>query len=452
MRIKLGIPMTLGEIAAATKGRIINNASATIKYITTDSREAQKEDLFIPIKGEKFDGENFLLDATVKGCFTLSKKHIESDILVENASAALLDLASFYSKNLPYILYRIGITGSVGKTTTKEFTKVLLSKGYKVHANEGNFNNEIGLPMSLLSAPYDSEILVMEMGMNHLGEIARLSECLSPDMAVITNIGTAHIGNLGSRENIAKAKLEIGCGMNGGSIFVPFEEELLQGEKNRVTLSLSDTKANYCLEEKDSIVSIYENGKKYAEARFAFTEEHLKKCLLFAASIAINCGISPNLLSQGISDISAENIRQNIILLKKRLFYTDFYNASPESITASFDSVQKIEIEASKNLLLGDVLELGKMSKEIHFQIGKSIPEGLFKNLFLFGNFAKFVADGAKSNGFPIERIHINTDLSRPDITASQVLQNSSEGELILMKASRGVRLERVLDYFKERS
>lgn len=452
MRIKLGFPLSLSDISSAMGGRLSCGNNPRIEYITTDSREAKPGDLFIPIKGSKYDGEDFV-DVMIKNdVFSVSSAYSKAHVLVQDTTESLLNCASFFNKNLPYILYRIGITGSVGKTTTKEFTKILLSERYKVHANEGNFNNEVGLPMSILSATCDSQILIMEMGMNHLGEISKLSKCLYPNMAIITNIGTSHIGNLGSRENIARAKLEISDGMQNGRIYVSQHEELLSGAKNKVNLSLTDKTARFYLESQENRITIYTQGKKYAEANFAFSERHLKECLLFASAVAIDAGLTPQQLSSGISKISADNIRQKLLNHNGYLFYTDFYNASAESILASFDSIKKIKTATAKNLLLGDVLELGEMSENIHYKIGKSIPSGLFKNIFLFGNLADDIARGAVDNGFPADRIHKNYDLSSPEFTVRQIKHYCKKGELILMKASRGVRLERVLEYFIERS
>ena len=287
--------------------------------------------------------------------------------------------------------------------------------------------------------------------MNHPGEIGSLSNCLKPDMAAITNIGTSHIGNLGSRENIANAKLEISYGMYNGKIYVPAEEHLLSGAKNRVTLSTVNPESDFYLATSGNKVTIFKGGLKFAESSFAFLEDHLKKCLLFSCAIAIDSGICPALLEDGISKISRENTRQNMFSLGGYTFIDDSYNASPESILASFDSVKNLKISKRKNLLLGDVLELGNFSASIHYEIGKSIPRELFENVFLFGNIAEDVARGAIENGFHNEKIHINDCLDRPDITALQIKEHCTHGELILMKASRAIKIEKVLDYFQER-
>lgn len=453
MRIKLGVPMTLSDISNACNGKLPSNSSKVIKYITTDSREAEEGDLFIALRGERFNGEEYVDSVKEKGGFVLSANAKIADVDVPNTSAALLDLAHNYNKNLPYLLYNIGITGSVGKTTTKEFLKVLLSTGYNTHANEGNMNNEIGLPLSVLRAPKETEICIMEMGMNHLGEISRLSKCLRPDIGIITNIGTSHIGNLGSRENIAKAKLEISDGMSGGRIIIPADEPLLSRIKNKAVFSLNKKGDDfYLLSPSDYIVEIYHSGKLFCRSEFAFSEIHLKKCLLAAASAAILCDISPSLLKRGISSISKNNIRQRLITVNNRHFYADYYNASPESITAAIEAIRNVNPEGRKSLLLGDVMELGNKSEELHLEIGRNIPRELFYNLFLFGKDSEYIFEGAREAGFPVRRIYRNPDTSRPDITADQIINNTIPGETILMKASRGIKLERILELIKPKS
>ena len=448
MRIDLGRPMTLEEIAYATGG-LKQSQNAIIKSITTDSREVEKGDLFIAIKGDKFDGADYALEVKNKGGFVLSNPPSYTDILHPNGNDALLSLATYYIKTLPYILYKIGITGSVGKTTTKEFLNILLSESYITHASKGNFNNQIGMPMSILSAENNTQILLMEMGMNHPGEISKLSRCLNPNIGIITNIGTAHIGNLGSRENIAKAKLEITEGMDNGMLFMPAEEPLLSYKKRCVRFSFTDKNADYFIEQKtDNTISIFKSGKLYTDAKFDIPGEQNLKCLLCAASIAIEMGVSPEELCGRVSLISNDNIRQSIIYRENLCFYTDFYNASRESVLAFIKSAETIQSAGEKSLLLGDILELGDMSDEIHFEIGRAISYKTFSNLFLFGNHISNIRLGAIEIGFPPGRIFVNSNATDPLLSAMQIRQNCHTNDTIFMKASRGLKLERILDCF----
>ena len=451
MRIKLGIPMRLSEIAKATCGRLNSRDDAMITHISTDSREVERGDLFIALKGECKDGVQYADEVRKKGGYVLSAERDKGNIFHPNGRTALLSLAYFYIKNLPYILYKIGITGSVGKTTTKEFLKILLSGSFLTHTSEGNFNNEIGLSLSVLSANKNTQILVLEMGMNHPGEIKRLSECLRPDIGIIINIGTAHIGNFGSREAIAKAKLEITDGMNNGALIVPHGEPLLSSCMKKSTFSISDPSASYYLKtEKENRISLFKNGEKYTDAYFYLQADQYKKCLIAAASAAMETGISPELLSSNISLISKDNTRQKVFRLDNYYFYTDLYNASRESVLAFLEIAESEEGTGSKSLLLGDILELGEMSGAIHREIGRAVSPKVFNNLFLFGDHIHQVALGAIDIGFPAERIFINNDLSSPDACAMMIRENCSAGDSIFMKASRAIRLERVLEYFRK--
>ena len=396
MRIKLGMPLMLSEIAGMV-GEEKPALDTEITHVSTDTRELFSDDLFIVQPG----GEIYLDDAIKMGAVVLSERNF------------LLELAGEYIKKLPYILYRIGITGSVGKTTTKEMLKGILQKRFKVHANEGNFNNNIGMPMSIISAPPDTEILVMEMGMNHMGEIKVLSECLRPNIAVITNVGTSHIGNLGSRENIARAKLEILSGMDSGVLFVPYDEPLLSSQPGAINV--------------------------YSESRKA-----MERNISMAISVAEFIGLhQPELLS-----ISTDNIRQKMVFKKNHCFLTDYYNSSYESVLALIESAREDKQYPKHALLLGDILELGEYCQDIHYRVGRLVKPCDFEHLFLFGEYAEFIYRGALENGFNKDKIFINSNLDRPDITAEQIKANCDKDELILMKASRGVRLERILDYF----
>jgi UDP-N-acetylmuramoyl-tripeptide--D-alanyl-D-alanine ligase len=251
------------------------------------------------------------------------------------------------------------------------------------------------------------------MGMNHMGEIKILSECLHPNIAVITNIGTSHIGNLGSRENIAKAKLEILSGMDSGQLFIPYDEPLLNDHPGAI--------------------------KVYADSMGASHRN-----IAMAAAVAEFIGIT----KPELSNISTYNIRQSIVFKKNHHFLTDYYNSSYESIIALIDSAKGREEYTKLALVLGDILELGEYCQYIHFRVGKLVKPSDFKHLFLFGNYAEFICRGALENSFEKNKIFINPDLKRPDITAGQIKANCDKDELVCMKASRGVRLERILDYF----
>ena len=442
MRIKLGIPYMLSEIATAASGQL-NQEDRLISHITTDTRQASRNDLFIAING----GEEYLNEALRIGAFVLSEK-TSSTIVVDNSSDALLDFAKFYTQNLPYILYKIGITGSVGKTTTKEFLRIILSERYKVHANEGNYNNALGLPMSILSAPQDTQVLVMEMGMNHEGEIKKLSDCLQPDIALITNIGTSHIGNLGSVEAIARAKLEITFGMSGGQLFLPYGNRLLSEYQGGLTVSTHSLDADYTLITQDSFASLFSAGEEIYTAHFHFSDKAHSQALGFSSAIAAYLGLSDDEIKKGVASISGENTRQKLVLRDNFRFLVDCYNSSYESVIALIDIAEHQYKQEKKSILLGDILELGDYSEAIHIALGLAISKYNFSKIFLIGKYAKNVMQGAVSGGFSDQRIFINEDATRYDLTANQIKSHCDTGEMILMKASRKIRLDRILEYF----
>lgn len=451
MRIELGIPLSLSQIAKYSGGVMNACYDPRITHICTDSREVSIGDLFIALKGDKYDGADYVDVAKKKGGYIISPLPDQSDIYHQNTKAALLNLASNYAKNLPYLLYKIGITGSVGKTTTKEFAKIILSEVYKTQATIGNFNNEIGMPLSILSAKENTQILLMEMGMNAPGEMKRLSECLGPDIALITNIGTAHIGNFGSKESIAKAKLEILDGMNGGTLIVPKDELLLSDVKEKLTFSIANPKADIYLKNiNNGHIEIYMKKKKTADVQFDFLEKHHLECLASAVAISVVAGVSFDKIRSAMPKISRDNIRQKLVSCQNFNLHCDYYNASRESMIASIIEFQKLNVDNKKSLVLGDILELGGLSNEIHYEIGKSIDHRKINNIFLFGEAARIIGIGTLENGFPIDRIFINTDLAMPDITAGQIISHCSPGEHILFKASRAIRLERVIEHIKK--
>ena len=450
MRIKLGIPLTLEEISLATGGLLMGSKKQMITHLVTDSREAAIGDLFFALAGKTRSGEDFKAEAKRIGAIVISTTDNNSDIIVPNVSSALLDLASYYLKKLPLLLYKVAITGSVGKTTVKEFSRLILKEKYKVHATVGNYNNEIGVPLSILTALSDTEVMIIEMGMNHLGEISILSKCFAPDIAIITNIGTAHIGNLESRENIAKAKLEIVDGMQGkNKIIVPFDENLLSNVEGRITVSIAEKCADFTLiKSLSESISVLQRGVLLCELNFELKEEHNLICLALSVALSLLLELSTSQIKLGVSQISRDNTRQNVVEIGNIYFLTDYYNASFESDISCINTLLGLTGYSRKSLLFGDILELGEASNDIHKKLGSHIfPDEIF-NLYLIGSEAEKIAIGAVENGFSADRIFFNKDLERPDITADQIKKNSIDNEIIGMKASRGVKLERVLSCF----
>ncbi len=441
MRIKLDIPLCLGEIAAVL-GAPLNVKSEKINYIVTDTREANCSDLFFGLSGGEY------IEAAKKlGAYTVG---VGGDISLEDAPRALLSLASYYKEKLKDLKYTIAITGSVGKTTTKEILSDILSKKYRVHKTQGNFNNILGVSYTILSAPHDCEIMVVELGMNHTGEISELSIATRPNIAIITNIGTAHIGNLGSRNAIAEAKLEIKDGLSG-VLIIPDGEALLENEA-ALRFSTDIKNSDMCvLKPSDAINS--QSYKIYSNCAFSGSE--LKTDATHIAS-----AVSASLLAARQCDCELEssysffvkadqNIRQSVIEAENFDILCDFYNASFESFISGFEYVSKLGY-SHKSALIGDILELGAYSQNIHYSLGKAAVRFNFDRLYLFGGAAKYVRAGALSLGFPEEKIYVNSDISKPEITAKQINSTIEKNEILYAKASHGINLSRVTELLKE--
>jgi len=453
MRIKLSCPLELKEIVGAVSALPFNNLDKTVSYISTDTRELKKGDLFFALKGNNFNGEDYVEEALSLGAIPVSTVRNNNSIIVNDTKEALLDLAEYYKSKLPTLRFTVAITGSVGKTTTKEFLKYILSTKYRVHATHENQNNDIGVPITVLSAPKNCEVLITELGMNSLGEIERLSRCVKPDYAIITNIGTSHIGRLGSRRLIAKAKSEIVIGMSNGSVFCEWEEPLLKEIPLRETVSVNNHLADYFLFEfreylTHSSFDFYSKEAHLNNLTLNIGGKHQLKCLAYAIAVGLKLGLSEVEIKRGVEAIPKNAARHRLIELNDFYIFDDSYNASIESVKADLEylSINKTQ---PKSMLLGDILELGTKTEEIHTEIGRMAVSFKLNRLYLFGIYTEYVKRGAIEAGMDERKIFINLDLLSPEITAEQIRINHEKNEIILFKASHNVRLSRVIDLLK---
>ena len=444
MRVEINAPLSLGEISKILGIKNPYRDETVLSAITTDTREVQENDLFIALKGETDSGEKYVNEAIAKGCYVLSSQR--KDVLsVADTATALLKIAEHYKKKL-CLKHTVAVTGSVGKSTTVKLLHKILSCEYKTHAPLGNFNNEIGVPLTVLATPMDTEILIPELGMNHENEISRLSKCVHPDIAVITNIGTAHVGNLGSRENIARAKLEILDGMSGGVVVLPKDEPLLAKVDGAVYVGRNTSLSPVSLDDMGDTYSLRTPRGVISGITFFDKREHLLRDLLFAATVASIVGMKPDSLVNGIRAINEGDIRQRFIQLDDCTIFDDSYNASLESIVADLKYIKSFG--GATGAFLGDVLELGKLSKEIHYTIGLEAARLGIDHLYLYGDYATYTADGARNGGMDTSRIYVNSDISSPGISIEQIKKNHLIGELILFKASHRLRLDKIADAY----
>ncbi len=449
MRIIPEIRITLDEVKSATRATASYQMNAVIGAIVTNSKEALPGDLFVAIPGEHNCGDDYIDEARGRGAYVMSAGVYSAELFVGDTYLALLDLASYYKSKLPSLKKTVAITGSVGKTTTKNILSKMLSTCFKVHATKENYNNFLGLFHTVLTAPKDTEILVAELGMNHLGEISLLSKALRPNISIITNIGSAHIGNLGNRELIASAKLEILDGMSTPLVIVPKDELLLSEIEGRYAVSLKDTDADCCIIEKHldtsySLVDIYTCLGSITMQKISLPGRHMFYAVAFSIEVMTLLGIDLENIKGALSVIDNGSVRGKFISIGELTLYDDTYSSSPEAVLADFELLA-LHKAKKRSCVLGDMLELGAHTECMHKEIGRAAVKHGFEKIFGFGVYSPFIKEGALEAGAPEDRIFINTDITNPDCTARQILDNYTKGELVLFKASHATHAERII-------
>ncbi|NLK96930.1 MAG: UDP-N-acetylmuramoyl-tripeptide--D-alanyl-D-alanine ligase [Epulopiscium sp.] len=461
-------PLKINEIVFAVKGTLIQNENmqdkneVIITGISTDSRRISFGDLFIPLTGENFDGHHFIPQAFEKGakaCLSERRDALPPEgkfiIQVENSKQALMDLAAYY-RSL-FAIPVVAVTGSVGKTSTKDMIASVLSQHYKVLKTQGNYNNEIGVPLTIFQLNKEHEVAVIEMGMNHFGEIHNLSKIAKPNIAVITNIGVSHIENLGSQEGILQAKSEIfdylkedGVAvLNGDDYFlktligkIPFEIVYFGLEtyhqvyaKNIQSQGVDGTEADFVLGEQEVHIQIPSPGK------------HMVYNALCAATIGLKLNLTLEEIKNGILTYQASKMRMDIFRTKKNVqIINDVYNASPQSMKAALDVLNEIS-NGRRIAILGDMLEMGSYSEHAHKEVGEYAAQNKIDDLFCVGTEAKHIAQGAIHGGMDESRVR--TFLSQEALWDALEHFIAPE-DTILVKASRGIHLEKTVEKIKE--
>ncbi len=452
--------LTISQIAKFCDGQIFGNEDIKITNISTDSRKIENTTLFIPLVGENFDGHDFINVAIENGaCAVLSQKQITQSsvpvILVNDTLKALGAIAKNYKVSFEDLL-TVAVTGSVGKTTTKEMIYSVLSQKFSAHKTEGNFNNEIGLPLTVFAMPEKTDAVVLEMGMNHMGEISRLTQIAQPDICAITNIGISHIEYLGSRENISKAKLEILEGMreNGKAVFNG-DEPLLWNEKQNTHAIYYGIENSACDIRAKNIRTV-DNATKFD----ILYKENTYNCLLnvigqhnvlnalCAFGIGVLANIDPDDIINGLLSFQNAKMRQNIYKLDDITIIDDCYNASPDSIRASLsvlDDLSKNE-GGRKIAVLGGMGELGDFSKTAHIDCGKYA--GQYADLLVcYTQGGEEYRIGAIQNGLKEENITICKD----NVEVASYLANIAQPkDIILFKGSRFMKMEQAIQGLKE--
>ncbi|MBQ8402951.1 MAG: UDP-N-acetylmuramoyl-tripeptide--D-alanyl-D-alanine ligase [Clostridia bacterium] len=450
--------LTLADAARFMGGTLCYADPQTKFYkISTDSRKISGGELFFALCGERFDAHSFVPAVTAAGaiCSVVSKPQEENvpHILVQDTKTALGAFAKNY-----YALFdsvTVGVTGSVGKTTTKEFIAAVLAEKYETAKTAGNFNNEIGLPLTLLAFRAPQNALVAEMGMSARGEISRLTRIARPDIAVITNIGSSHLENLGTRENIALAKLEIAEGLTeNGVLIMNGDEPLLRAHKNICKntrfISLIDKNCDYyaynIVEGEDFISFSYTSPRGTCEGvRIPAIGKHNVYNALCAIAVGENAGVESEKIRKGLLAFTGCAMRAQVEKRGEITVIEDCYNASPESMRTSIDTLCHVARNGGRKLaFLGEMRELGKDSAKMHFSVGEYAARAGVDLLFTFGADALEIANGAKSAGLPKENIVSFENAEDASAAAGKLKTMLKKDDVILFKASRALKLERI--------
>lgn len=463
--------MTLENIAAACRGQYFGGDEAKkqeVTSITTDSRSAKDGCLFVAIKGERVDGHNFISQVFEKGALCVLTERILSEeeqqaagpqkswILVESTLQAVKDIAEFYRQQLDVKV--VGITGSVGKTSTKEMIASVLGQKYCVLKTIGNFNNELGLPLTIFRLREEHEVAVLEMGISNFGEMHRLSKIARPDICVITNIGQCHLEFLKSRDGILKAKTEIFDFMaEDGKI-------VLNGDDDKLS-SISEVKGirpvffGFEGEREISVdqiesrglsgiscrIHVRENGREESfGALVPIPGKHMVQNAMAGTAVGRLMGLSLEEIKEGIEKLESLKGRFHIIEHRGMTIVDDCYNASPVAMKASLDILS--EAQGRKVAILGDMFELGEDSALLHAGVGEHASKNRIDLLICVGELCRHMAEAAFNSGGCGEVLQVPT----LEALLETLPKLAEEGDTILVKASHGMHFEKVVEKLQE--
>ncbi|MCH2535216.1 MAG: UDP-N-acetylmuramoyl-tripeptide--D-alanyl-D-alanine ligase [Bdellovibrionales bacterium] len=429
--------------------------------VGTDTREDLTNKIFIALRGDRFDAHDFVDKALAQGAtaLILDKPEVAKSysgkatiFLVDDTLQALQQMSTYWREKNNFKV--LGITGSNGKTTTKEFAATLISESFKTSYSKGSFNNHWGLPLSLLASPSDSEVVIVEMGMNHKGEIERLCKIAKPDVVVVTQVGTAHIGELGSQEAIAEAKEEIYIHAPQALKIFNIENEFTHKmhekhqQKNSLTFASHVDSADIKLR-----VGSIEPGFVIVQGHIQAVEgsekvpvfgRHNVTNLMAASALALSVGISPDLIWKRLSKCSTIWGRNQIIDLKSgALCLFDGYNANPDSVSILIKNIFEMEPQGKRFFVLGEMGELGKKRHEFHQQIGALLAKSMMDWVYFIGESYKDVEKGVKSVSSSCE--FVGSEKFDKDIVQSLVAK-LEKNDLVVVKGSRFMKMEQVVE------
>ena len=441
------------EIISACSAEVLKNGDENLLFeISTDTRTIKEGQIYLPLKGETFDGEKFIPQALEKGAvgyFTTGSEIFEGAefvFKVENTLTAYLELARFVRRK--YSPKTVAITGSSGKTTTKEMVYAVLSEKFNTQKTLSNHNNEIGLCQTILGINENTQALIVEMGMRGLGEIELLSKFAEPDFAIITNAGSAHLGRLGSLDNIAKAKSEIVNHLNiNGALIANNNPRLHKFTENykgeKVWFSINDVEI---LQQRQGYSKYLYKGQEYElNVEGAYNIENS----LSAIEVALKMGMSYEEIKSGLLAYHPIEKRWESELIGGFSVINDSYNANPESMKASVSTF--LSLYKNPVVILGNMGELGGQEEELHSEVGKFLADKISKNSELkeikfltVGHLAEKIGESLEKQGIFVRNFATNLDVAR------YVLENIKDGSTIFLKASRAMKFEEIIGYLRE--
>jgi UDP-N-acetylmuramoyl-tripeptide--D-alanyl-D-alanine ligase len=447
--------LTFRQLAEMTGGEVVQNPDAVVSQIVIDSREVKPESAFFAIKGERLDGHDFLAQAlaTARGAVVSRvPENVAPDkgiVRVDDTTAALKQLAKSIRAHFSFTL--IAITGSAGKTTTKEMIATLIATERRTFRSFGNFNNQIGNPLSIDNVPDDAEVVVSEMGMNHAGEIAEMAGNVRPDVGVYTNIGPVHIEFFGTIEKIAAAKRELleNLAPNGTVILNADSEQVM-----RIAEGFDGKKVTYGIEHDAQYraIDVTERGllgtrfKVVAEGgehSFELTQpgQHNLENLLAAIATARTLGISWDGIERGIANVKPAYHRGVIVPWRDATIYDDTYNSNPYALGRALQLLDEADVSGRRIAVIGDMLELGEKELDYHRESGRAIPKSVAA-VVAVGKRSRSLLEGAREAGFADSALHHFDDAQ----SAGEFLKTFiGAGDLVLIKASRGIGLDRIV-------
>lgn len=427
-----------------------------VENICIDTRKIEPGSLFVAIKGEHFDGHDFIEQAYSLGAVgVVSERPVLGHtgvIVVPDTHQALLDIASYYRRF--FNVFLAGVTGSVGKTSTKEMIAAILSAKGNTLKTEGNFNNEIGMPLTMFRLDNSYKNAVVEMGMSALGEIRALTKVCRPSVGVITNIGVSHLETLGSRDNICKAKLEILEGMAPDApLILNMDDDKLsavsdQIENPVITYGIKKgadiTATDIVMEKGTTTFTIHYYGQSIS-AFLPTVGTHNVYNALAGFCVGLVANMDANEIVRGMKRYKNAGLRQNVAVENGVTVISDCYNASPASMQAAVDVITHMDCEGRRVCVFGDMLELGDASEEGHVEVGRIVARANIDILVCYGELARGIKRGAVMCG--MKNVRGFTD---PEELSQHLAKTLCKGDVVIYKASRGMHLEDVINRVNE--